>query len=141
MTAEILSVQNEGARHRVTFRFVQGAEVRGPFVEDRPTDEDHQAWVAARAPQPEPDYRAAIRGLLGESDYEALRAALADEGVEVVTIGPASLQVTAPATAPYDLDAALAARVGGSYATIKAKLRAAGFAEAMANFKPEAVKL
>ena len=136
MTAEILSVTTEGAAHRVIFRFVDGQTVLGPFVENRPADEDHQAWVNARIPQPQPDYYAVMQAALDSiapGTYDAVRSALKDVDAESVNLGPVALSVTFPNQIdPDDVEAALRARVdseqgAGVFDQVKATLRAMGF--------------
>lgn len=39
------------------YQFVDEKTVIGPFVENRPTDEDHQAWAESRIPEPPVDLK------------------------------------------------------------------------------------
>lgn len=137
MTAQILSIQNEGAKHRVTFCFVDGERVEGPFMEDRPAEEEPQAFVDARIPQPAPDYYALMEGALdgniGAGTYDAVRRALKDVDAESVNLGSVQMTVTYPEqTSPDDVEAALRSRVdgelgAGKFEAVKSVLRAMGF--------------
>lgn len=137
MIAEILRVTEARGGHRVTFRFVNGEQVIGPFVEQRPADEDHQAWVEARMPELEPDYYAVMQAALdanvGAGAYDAVRRALKDVDAEQVNLGPVAMRVSYPEqTNPEDVEAALRDRVdgelgAGKFETVKAVLRGMGF--------------
>jgi len=139
MIAELLQSTNERGGTRIVFRFVDGSRVIGPFVEDRPSNEDHEAFVAARTPQPEVDYyaamQAALDGYVGPGTYDAVRRALKDVGSERVTLGNVEMNVTYPeVTLPEDAEAGLRERVDGElgvgkFDAVKATLRAMGFSE------------
>lgn len=137
MTAEILEVSPARGSHRVTFRFVDGLRIAGPFVEHRPSDEDHQAWANARIPQPPPDYyaamQAALDGNVGPGTYDSVRRALKDLDAQAVSFGDVQMNVTYPEkTDPDDVEAALRERVDselgeGKFLAVKGVLKAMGF--------------
>lgn len=129
-TAEILDVRPERDKHRVTFHYVDGAQVRGPFVLDRPqmSNEDHLIALNLRAPVEVDERQRLINALAGNGDPTALNNALISEGVDVCFFDGALIRIQGTVTNPRTLQSALVARLGAPTMTrIANKLRAANY--------------
>lgn len=130
-TAEILNVRPESDRHRVTFHFVDGAAVRGPFVQDRPvaTNAEHLAWVNGIVPVDVDEGQLLATALAGNGDPVAFRDALVSEGVEALVMdGSRFVRITGTKTSPRTIFAALQTRLGATATNrIRNKLKAAGY--------------
>jgi hypothetical protein len=143
-TAEILSIQPERDKHRVTFRFVDGSLVRGPFVQDRPSSvmdvdgqgqpiereallSDHQAWCSTIIPV-EVDEVQRLVAALGAADAKLLRDALISEGIDYAIFDNALVKIEGTVTNPRTLQSAIVERIGSTAANrIRNKLRTAGY--------------
>lgn len=128
-TAEILSVRVEREKHRVTYRFVEGAMVRGPYVQDRPvaTNAEHQAWCDSIVPVVIDEVQRLIDAL-GAADATLLRDALISEGIDYALFDDALIRITGTVTNPRTLQSALVERMGSAATNrIRNKLLAAGY--------------
>ena len=129
MTAEILSTRPEGGKTRVQYQFVEGQQIEGPYIEDRPTGENHQAWADTKIPPPPFDEVANMVSLLGIADATLFRDALVSEGVEGLMMdGRRFVRITGTKTLPRTLQSALVSRLGTANVNrIRNKLKAGGF--------------
>lgn len=146
MTSTIHSQRQEGGRNRIVFSHEHEGRTWGPCVEDRPIEEDAEAFVAARqaaleaelaTPDAYQQFQYALDTYVGPGTYDAVRQALADFGFAAVRLGDSELRVVPPGEVdpqplPTDLDAALrtrldAARGAGTYDAVRAVLKGAGF--------------
>lgn len=133
MIAEILKVTDARGSHRVVYRFVEGNLIVGPFVENRPSAEDHQAWATSMI-RVEVDENANLGVILG-ADADSFRTALANEGVESIILDDRGIRVTAPKTTPRTLQSGLVERLGLTAVNrIRTKLRNAGFGTLAAQY-------
>lgn len=136
MTPELISSLSEGDKTRITYRFISGDKVYGPFVADRPSDENHEAFIATQAPPSPVDYYAVMQSALDSiapGTYDAVRKALRDLHSEQVKLGPIAMNVTYPSqTNPENVETELRSRVDaekgeGVFDAVKATLKAMGF--------------
>ena len=129
-TAQILNVRIERDKHRVTYQFVDGSLVRGPFITDRPVAElaEHQAWCDSIIPVDVDERQRLIAALAGNGDPAALENALISEGVDYCFFDGALIRVQGTPSNPSTLLSRLTARLGATAMNrIRTKLQNAGY--------------